>query len=303
MRTPTLLIALILGSLAVGIGGVGPGSRPAGADQLQRRIVTHPADDRCPRWAPDESVIVFESNRAGSWDLWSVRPDGGRLERLTDSDADDRFPTWSPAGRRVAFVSDRGGEPDLYVLDVATGRAQRVVGWPGRESHPDWSPDGRRLAFTSDRDGDIGLWVVAVDGGTPRPLTSGPFRAVWPRWSPDGSVLACFTRTFTDGEEDDIALLDPDGGLEPVRVTKTPGHDFCPTWSPKGDSLVWVATPPTGDRHLALGALDGKVLARFGRGFARVTEPDRAPKSGLVVYAAASSEDGRHDLWLENVPR
>jgi len=297
-----LLPLLTLATVAAVLAAVGHDSAPAGADQLQRQLVSHPADDRCPRWAPDESVIAFESNRTGNWDLFIVRPDGSRLERLTDSEADDRFPTWSPAGGRLAFVSDRDGEPDLYVLDVATGRARRVVAWPGRESSPDWSPDGRRLAFTSERDGESGLWIVAVDGGTPRPLTPVPFRAVWPRWSPDGSVLACCTRTFTDGEEDDIALLDPDGGVAPLRVTKTPGHDFCPTWSPSGDALVWVATPPTGERHLVLGGLDGKVVARFGRGFARVTEPDWAPRSRLVVFAAARA-DGRHDLWLENVPR
>ncbi len=278
------------------------GSVPAAADQLQRRLTSHPADDRCPRWSPDESQIVFESNRSGSWDLWAVRPDGSRLQRLTDSDGDDRFPTWSPAGGRLAFVSDRDGTPDLYVLDVATGRARRVAAWPGRESHPDWSPDGRRLAFACDRDGERQLWVVAVDGGTPRPLTPQPFPAWWPRWSPDGSVVACVTRSFTDGVEDDVALIDPEGGVAPVLVTRGPGRATCPTWLPRGDALVWAAIPPVGEPHLVLGDQRGRVLALFGRGFTRVTEPDRSPRTGLVAYAA-SSGDGTYDLWLENVPR
>jgi TolB protein len=275
---------------------------PVGSQQLQRRLTSHAADDRCPRWAPDESVIVFESNRSGSWDLWSVRPDGSQLRRLTDSDANDRHATWSPAGGRLAFVSDRDGSPNLYLLDVVSRRVGRIVDWPGRESFPDWSPDGRRLAFTSERDGEVQLWVVAVDGGTPRPLTPQPFRALWPRWSPDGSVVACFTRSFTDGAEDDVALLDPDGSIAPVLVTRAPGHASCPSWSPRGDELVWAAIPPAGEPHLVIGDLQGRARAPLARGIARVTEPDRAPRSGLVAYAAASG-DGRHDIWLENLPR
>jgi hypothetical protein len=44
------------------------------------------------------------------------------------------------------------------------------------------------------------------------------------------------------------------------------------------------------------------MLALFGRCFAWVREPDRSPRSPLVVYAA-SKDVGSHDLWIENVPR
>jgi len=51
-----------------------------------------------------------------------------------------------------------------------------------------------------------------------------------------------------------------------------------------------------------LGDLRGTMLALFGRGFARVREPGRSPRSPLVV-SAASKDGGSHDLWIENVPR
>jgi Tol biopolymer transport system component len=284
---------------AVILAGLVPG---LGADQFQKQLTSHPADDRGPRWSPDGNLIVFESRRSGTWDLWLVRPDGSGLQRLTDDSGNDRQATWSPAGGRVAFVSDRGGSPDLYLLELG-GRPQRLGAWEGRESQPDWAPDGRRLVFVSDRDGEARLWTVSVDGGIPRPLTVAPFAAASPRWSPDGTVIACSTRALSDGVEDDVVLLDAEGQAAPVLVTKGPGGATFPIWAPTGDALIWVGSPPGGGAvQLALGGLSGKVAAFFGRSFARLTEPDRSPITGLVVYAA-SSADGSYDLWLENVPR
>jgi Tol biopolymer transport system component len=272
------------------------------ADQLRVQLTSHPADDRCPRWSPDGQLIVFESKRSGTWDLWAVRPDGSGLQRLTDDSGNDRQATWSPAGGRVAFVSDRGGSPDLYLLEVG-GRPRRLMAWEGKESQPDWSPDGRRLVFVSDRDGEPRLWTVSVDGGIPRQLTAAPFAAASPRWSPDGSVIACSTRALSDGAEDDVVLLDAEGQAAPVLVTKGPGSATFPVWAPTGETLIWVGSPPGGSAvELALGSLQGKVVSFFGRGFARLTEPDRSPTTGLVVYASSSAGRG-FDLWIENVPR
>lgn len=269
---------------------------------VQRQVTSHPASDRCPRWSPDGESLAFESDRGGSWNLWQVRPDGSGLRPLTDSPADDRHPAWTPSGGRIVFVSDRGGEPDLWVLDLATKRARIVVEAPGRESFPDVSPDGRTVAFGTDRDGELQVWTVAVDGGTPRPLTRGAHRTLWPRWSPDGTRIAAFTRSFSDGEHDDVVLLDPAGG-EPVRVTRAEGHDFCPTWAADGRSLAWIRIPPQGDRFLAVGGLDGRGRAMLGRGFERITEPDWARAGDRRIAYAVRSGTADYDLVVETAPR
>src|SRR3954463_8321407 len=45
--------------------------------------------DYDPVWSPGGDAIVFTSERGGSADLFRVRPDGTRIERLTDSPAYD----------------------------------------------------------------------------------------------------------------------------------------------------------------------------------------------------------------------
>jgi diaminobutyrate-2-oxoglutarate transaminase len=53
--------------------------------------------------------IAFTSDRAGSPDIYLIRPDGSGLRRLTSHPAADGSPDWRPDGRRLAFTSDRAG--------------------------------------------------------------------------------------------------------------------------------------------------------------------------------------------------
>ena len=52
-------------------------------------LLATPDTDYDPAWSPDGAWIVFTSERAGSADLFRVRPNGADLERLTESPAYD----------------------------------------------------------------------------------------------------------------------------------------------------------------------------------------------------------------------
>jgi Tol biopolymer transport system component len=56
------------------------------------------------------------------WDIWTVRPGGGDLQRLTNESEDTPTPTWSPAGDWVAFA----GEIGLYLVDAGGKGTIRV---------------------------------------------------------------------------------------------------------------------------------------------------------------------------------
>lgn len=71
-----------------------------------------------PAWSPDGSRIVFMSNVSGNWDVWTVSPNGGSPERLTDDPADDGLPVYSPDGSKIAFVSQRGGQWGIWEMDA-----------------------------------------------------------------------------------------------------------------------------------------------------------------------------------------
>jgi TolB protein len=97
--------------------------------------------------ADPHGTIVFASDRSGTFELYSARPDGSQLGQLTRNRAADTAPLFSPNGRRIAFVrSPRQFASELWVMK-ADGSGQRKLA--ARGTNLAWSPDSRRIAYVS----------------------------------------------------------------------------------------------------------------------------------------------------------
>jgi serine/threonine-protein kinase len=155
-----------------------------GATNLTR----HHSLDVAPAWSPDGTRIAFASDRAGQFQLYTMRPDGSDLVRLTTDGARNVSPAWSPDGRRVAFSSERDGDKDIHVIHAdGTGRA-RLTSTPENDDFPSWSPDGRRIVFHRRVVGHVQVHVMNADGSDVQRLTalSPTVYSGFPRWRPAG---------------------------------------------------------------------------------------------------------------------
>jgi TolB protein len=110
--------------------------------------------------------IAFTRNRAGREDVYTVRPDGTGLRRVTRGGGAE--PSWAPSESRLAFV--RNGR--IHVVGADGGGLRRVT--RGFGSQPVWSPDGRRIAFvrTFTNPEVSRIYTVGVDGRGLRMVTS-----------------------------------------------------------------------------------------------------------------------------------
>ncbi len=151
-----------------------------------RKLTTGTTKNRVPRWSSDGALIAFYSDRGGSFQGWTIKPDGSDLKLI--SDASPLFnPVWSPDGKHLAC--NVGAHHDLSLIDLTLPMAQRRPVPLAARTQPfygfSWSRDGERLLGVTDQ--DPGVFVYSFAARRYDRLTHGLAQSA--SWLHDGSVL------------------------------------------------------------------------------------------------------------------
>lgn len=94
------------------IGSEGQGIRVMNMVDKSIRPVTNGADN-FPVWSPRGDLIVFTRLLDGrNYEIFTVRPDGSDVRRLTNTEANEGHAIWSPDGEMILFLSARMGFKD-----------------------------------------------------------------------------------------------------------------------------------------------------------------------------------------------
>ncbi len=208
-----------------------------------------PADD--PAWSPDGQRLVFSRGSTTTCplpdscgdELYTIKPDGSELTRLTNDPAFDYQPVWSPDGSKIAFTRRDCGfcEDHIYFINPDGTGLTRITE-PGKYyMQPNWSPDGAKIVYAGHHPGmfDSEIYTMNRDGSDKRRLTfsGGDFIiAVEPAWSPDGQRIAFNwhppgTCSSTQGCGYEIFAMKADG-TDLQRVTNDRARDADPDWQP-----------------------------------------------------------------------
>jgi Tol biopolymer transport system component len=128
-------------------------------------------------WSPDGKRLLLlgwpDDGPVDRFDLYTMRPDGSDLLRLTDDGLTEFSASWSPDGSQVTFARgpSESTNADVYIIDADGSNLRRLTDEPGFDAVPVWSPDGAWIAFASDRDTTRGadpvitsLYVMHTDG-------------------------------------------------------------------------------------------------------------------------------------------
>ena len=120
--------------------------------------LTH-AYDNFPLWSPRGDLIMFARLVDDAYEIYTIKPDGTGLKRLTFTHGNEAHMAWSPDGESIAFASSRMGFKDegaytdapqpygeLFVMRYDGTHVEQITDNQWEDGTPSWQPImGRRL--------------------------------------------------------------------------------------------------------------------------------------------------------------
>jgi Tol biopolymer transport system component len=189
--------------------------------------------DLFPTWAPGGSKLLFgrSSNRTGNLALFTIRPDGSDLTRITGARIDHAGAQYTPDRSSIIFDgSGAGAIAALYSIDADGSDLVQLTPTDLRAGIPDISPDGTHVVFYDGQNGPLpnSIWTMRIDGSDLTQLTDAGccFHDTSPEYSPDGAQIAFVTdRSYVRQCCVEIWVMDTDGS-DVTQVTSSLGR--CP---------------------------------------------------------------------------
>lgn len=220
---------------------------------------THLAGPACPP-PPDRSHGYVWSIDPG-YEIFTARPDGADLVRLTENQAYDAETTVCPKDGSLIFTSTRDGDLDLYRMDADGKNVKRLTNTPGYDGGAFFSPDCAKIVWRASRPKpgpeldeyrrllaqglvrptQLEIWTANADGTDARQVTYLNAASFAPSFFPSGKRII-FSSNYGDpkGREFDLWAIDVDG-TDLERITWTAGFDGFPVFSPDGTRLAFAS--------------------------------------------------------------
>lgn len=147
------------------------------------KLTDSPGIDIGGSFSPDGSKIVFESDRSGSQQVYTMNADGSNQQRISFFGGRAATPEWSPRGDQIAFTHIAGNFR-IAVMSPGGGELRYLTdSW--QDEAPSWSPNGRIIQFfrTARNTGKTSIWQVDLTGRNERRIVT-PVDGSDPAWGP-----------------------------------------------------------------------------------------------------------------------
>jgi Tol biopolymer transport system component len=128
---------------------------------LETKAVTKLTEgyDNFPLWSPRGDLIMFSRAAKGDYEIYTIKPDGTGVKRLTFSRGNDAHMGWSPDGENIVWASSRMGFKDegtytdapqpygeLFVMRYDGSNVRQLTDNQWEDGTPAWRPSPRQLS-------------------------------------------------------------------------------------------------------------------------------------------------------------
>ena len=205
---------------------------------------THLGGPECPE--PPDMSKGYTWKLFPDYDIFTAKPDGSDLKRLTTAPGYDAEATFSTDGRKIVFTSVRDGDLDIYTMDAGGRNVKRLTNELGYDGGPFFSRDGKWIvyrAFHPETEKQIAdykallaqhlirpttleIWVMRADGSNKHQVTHLNAASFAPYFFPDGNrIIFSSNNGVTKGMGNfELWAVDVDGSnLE--RITNNESFD------------------------------------------------------------------------------
>lgn len=243
-----------------------------------------------------DGKIVFTSDRTGSWQIYTMNPDGSDVFQVTNlppTDDDEIFATLSPDGKQIAFNYQGGDGLDIYIVNT-DGTGLRQITTDHVSLLPNWRPDGKRIAFT--QASEFGTGVIAVmtpDGKVVNHLTSSDWDSGGPIYTHDGKHIVFGSEM--GGYVSAVWIMNSDGSHQ-QRLTRAAMRGAPNSISPDNRTILLTDnrdSPPALPNSLYRMNIDGTGLKKLAglRQFHHDLGPSYSPDGGRISFSSDRFSD------------
>ena len=136
-------------------GPEGDGLRIMNLETKETKMLTR-GYDNFPLWSPRGDLIMFSRMEKADSEIYTIKPDGTGVKRLTHARGNDAHQGWSPDGEYIVFASTRMGYKDemtytdapqpygeLFVMRYDGTGVEQLTDNQWEEGTPAWQPSRR----------------------------------------------------------------------------------------------------------------------------------------------------------------
>ena len=256
-------------------------------------------------FSADGSRLIFQSEReAGNpfYQIYTLDFETGDSARVSPGHGKTTCAFFHPGGGRVLFGSTHH-DPQAKAKQKA---------------ELDFRASGKERRYSWDYDETMDIFTANVDGSGLRRLTTARGYDAEAGYSPDGSriVFASTRSAYADNLSDEekklrevdlsyfgeIYIMNADGSGQ-TRLTRTPGYDGGPFFSPDGSRIVWRRFNKSGAvAEIHTMKPDGSDIRKITNFKSMSWAPYFHPSGDYIIFASNKLGFTNFELYLVDAP-
>ena len=259
--------------------------------------------DSYPQLSKDRRLLVFQSNRSGTMQIYVSKADGTNIRQLTHLNFPAQVPCWSPDMKQIVFAAEPSGHSEIFVMNADGSGIVQLTHTGGDDSHPHWSADGSRIMFNSSRTtpdpaADWSkqwheLFSMKSDGSDVKQHTHFKTVCTFGSFSPDMKRIVY--RKVIDGpafqwdlssigRNSEVFVANADESNE-INVSKNAAFDGWPAWSPDGKLIAFSSNRagPANTGQIFVVNPDGSGLRQLTSGPGGFAQPSWSTDGDRIV--------------------